>query len=88
MIDTCMVGKLRLGAGRHLYTFQAGESKNKRDQVLGGESQEAGRQEIKSGQSLGHEAVDTKKWQVERQCPEGTGEPQWGWEPRRRGANS
>lgn len=88
MIDTGMVGKLRRGAGRHLYTFQAGESKSRRHQVRGGESQEAGRQEIKSGQSLGHEAVDTKKWQVERLYPEGTGEPQRGWEPRRRGANS
>lgn len=55
-----MAGKLRCGAGRHLYTFQAGESKSRRDQVRGGGSQEAGRQETKSGQSLGHEAADTK----------------------------
>lgn len=41
-------------------SFQAGESKSRRGQVCGGESQEAGRQGIKSGKSPGREASDTR----------------------------
>lgn len=54
-MDTCMVGRLKRGA--HIVS---GRSKSRRSQVCGGESQEAGRQGIKSRKSLGREASDTR----------------------------
>lgn len=54
-MDTCMVGRLRRGA--HIVS---GRRKSRRGQVCVCESQEACRQGIKSGKSLGREASDTR----------------------------
>lgn len=60
-------GEAKADVQEGVYTgsFQAGESENRRDQVLGGKSQEAGKQGTQSGQSLGHEATDTRSARLE-----------------------
>lgn len=65
MLGTGVLGKPSQPAGTHLHaSLQAAESKSRRDQVHGGESEGAGRQEMEAEHSPGRDAVDTRPFKA------------------------